>query len=453
MSFLGNFVVAVRFAKELMLKYNEATRERATVKEAAYYAFLILLVPASISVVLSVSFHVSSSIYFSSDPIETLTGPYTQYGGPYDTISRLSPESDIRLPMLVVLAIRFVSDVTIPIAVLLALAGIMHAVGRMLRLIGGRYNATFAALVYGATPGIMISWAATPLMWVFGGVGGWIVSAATFIWGVTVGVTALENQHGIGPGRALVVYFLPVIMIVLVVAASSVYVTGYTSSQAGAQFSGQGTEEFESDSHLFEGIEDCAAVRINVDSVDDGRVTFSNPTGAVITNTVLVDDFGGSTNGTAELAPGETSSIDVTSVVGDSVTVRGLCNGRFVVEGACREGQVCWDVDGVSEPDVAVGSVLSASDSIYCSYANVLIDSCSYDSESGVMSLGISNIGNVDLDLSVDVDYPDHMSSTEVGQLASGEDGSYSVDGVGDGFDQVTVSTQCPQVFDYSDCR
>jgi hypothetical protein len=96
------------------------------------------------------------------------------------------------------------------------LAGFMHILAKALRLIQGNYSNTLAALVYGATPGIFINILNAPLSYFFGNLANGVIGIATFIFGVIVGVTALENQHKIGAGRALFVYFLPIIIIVIV---------------------------------------------------------------------------------------------------------------------------------------------------------------------------------------------------------------------------------------------
>lgn len=193
MSFFSNFILALKFAKEIMFKYKEATKEEATTQESLYYLFLILLIPSALS---TIFLYLTTSL--DGNPIFEILGLLTY---PF-----------VFLPTLFFLTVAFA------MVGLILLAGFMHILAKMLRLIQGNYSNTLAALVYGATPGIMISWLTIPLGLVFSSLGEGIIGIASFIWGVTIGVTALENQHKIGAGRALFVYFLPIITIAIVAA-------------------------------------------------------------------------------------------------------------------------------------------------------------------------------------------------------------------------------------------
>lgn len=193
MSFFSNFVIALKFAKELTFNYKEATKEEAATKESLYYLFLILLIPSALSTIF---------LYFTTPVDQNLFFPIIGF---------------LSYPF-VFLPILFILTIVFAMVGLALLAGLMHILAKALRLIQGNYSNTLAALVYGATPGIFIGILSAPLGYFFGNLGNGAIGIATFIFGVTVGVTALENQHKIGVGRALFVYFLPVIIIVIVAA-------------------------------------------------------------------------------------------------------------------------------------------------------------------------------------------------------------------------------------------
>lgn len=217
MSFFSNFVIALKFAKELMFNYKEATKEEAATKESLYYLFLILLIPSALSTIF---------LYFTTPVNQNLFFPIIGFlSYPF-----------VFLPILFILTIVFV------MLGLALLAGLMHILAKALRLIQGNYSNTLAALVYGATPGIFIGILSAPLGYFFGNLANGAIGIATFIFGVTVGVTALENQHKIGVGRALFVYFLPVIIIVIV---ASIFIFTIGSSVFSNQFQNQTSPEEE----------------------------------------------------------------------------------------------------------------------------------------------------------------------------------------------------------------
>lgn len=190
MSFFSNFVIALKFAKELMFNYKEATKEEAATKESLYYLFLILLIPSALTTIF---------LYFTRPVDQNLFFP----------IIGFLPYPFVFLPIFFILTVVFA------MVGLALLAGLTHILAKALRLIQGNYSNTLAAIVYGATPGIFISILSAPLSYFFGNLANGAIGIATFVFGVTVGVTALENQHKIGGGRALFVYFLPVIIIVI----------------------------------------------------------------------------------------------------------------------------------------------------------------------------------------------------------------------------------------------
>ena len=134
----------------------------------------------------------------------------------------------------------------------------------------------------------------------------------------------------------------PMIAVVLLIAFTigvgglvSIFVTGLTTTSTGIT------------SNQSEALTKCAGAWINVQSVQNTRVIFSNPNTETITGINVVASGGNVTPSAGSLAPGATRSFSGAGWAIDgntSVTVRGLCQTLVTVEGKCTNAQDCWDV-------------------------------------------------------------------------------------------------------------
>ena len=87
----------------------------------------------------------------------------------------------------------------------------------------------------------------------------------------------------------------------------------------------------------------CAGVRLKVDSVTANGIIYSNPSVKTITNITVFDQNGGNlTFNASNLNAGQVTNITWAKAQNESVFLRGICEGSIVVEGSCKDGQVCW---------------------------------------------------------------------------------------------------------------
>ncbi|MBI1978771.1 MAG: hypothetical protein HYS62_01765 [Candidatus Aenigmarchaeota archaeon] len=144
----------------------------------------------------------------------------------------------------------------------------------------------------------------------------------------------------------------PMIAVVLLIAFTvgvggliSIFVTGLTTTSTGIT------------SNQSEALTRCAGAWINVYSVTNTTVLYSNPNSQTLTGVVIVFTNGNTVNAAdTTLSPGE-SGVTSNSTTGfngglscgactpnTSVTVRGLCQTLVTAEGKCTSSQDCWDV-------------------------------------------------------------------------------------------------------------
>lgn len=130
----------------------------------------------------------------------------------------------------------------------------------------------------------------------------------------------------------------PIVATILLVAFSVavaglvvIWLTGFTTT----------TTEFTSDRG--DKLTACAGSRIKIDSVTNTSILYSNPSVKTLTNITVYDMNGRNlTHNASNMSPGQVTNL--TWVRGSNTTLftRGICESVIVVEGECKEGQVCW---------------------------------------------------------------------------------------------------------------
>ena len=195
----------------------------------------------------------------------------------------------------------------------------------------------------------------------------------------------------------------------------------------------------------------CAGIDIQVDSVADSTITYSNPHSVPITNITVFDMNGGNlTVNAPNLNPQEETTIQWTRGNNESIFLRGICENAVIAEGNCEEGEVCWEAGEFSIVDDFEQLTITTE----CNFGNLLIESCSYDGTDEV-TIELYNIGTVDLEINeLHVMYPDSSTvGAAVGETsASGEIETYTVSGIPPGYDSIEVRTHCPNVFESTSC-
>lgn len=130
----------------------------------------------------------------------------------------------------------------------------------------------------------------------------------------------------------------PVVATVLLIAFAvaiaglvAIWLTGFTTS----------TTEFTSEQG--DKLTACAGARLKVDTVTSTGILYSNPSVRTITN-ITVYDMGGRslTQNASSLQPGQVTNVTWARGSNTSVFMRGICEGAIVVEGECKDGQICW---------------------------------------------------------------------------------------------------------------
>lgn len=107
-------------------------------------------------------------------------------------------------------AIVFAIYVIINPIILLLYAGVMHVIGRVLNLFqGGGYGVTFSANVYGALPGLLLSW--IPL-----------VSFLGALWGIVVLILALSNLQKMSKLASFGVWLAATIILVILLVVPAI---------------------------------------------------------------------------------------------------------------------------------------------------------------------------------------------------------------------------------------
>ena len=139
----------------------------------------------------------------------------------------------------------------------------------------------------------------------------------------------------------------PMVAVVLLIAFTigvggliSTFVTGLTKTSTGIT------------GNQSEALARCGGAWINVNSVQNTTVLYSNPNQVTITSVILVFDNGNTVTGDTSMTSGESSVTSIsTGMVSSnfttqngSLTLRGLCQATVTVEGRCTSIQSCWDV-------------------------------------------------------------------------------------------------------------
>ena len=139
----------------------------------------------------------------------------------------------------------------------------------------------------------------------------------------------------------------PLIAVVLLIAFTigigglvSIFVTGLTTTSTGIT------------SNQSEALTRCAGAWLDVFSVTNTTVIYSNPNSQTITNPIIVFSNGNTLVGTdTSLTPGESTVTSVSTglscgacTVNTSIFVRGQCQTAVLVQGKCTSSDACWDV-------------------------------------------------------------------------------------------------------------
>lgn len=215
MSFFSNFILALRFAKELMFNFKEATKEEAGVKESLYYLFLISLLP---SFVVSFVIHLGSTV-----------SPYV--GSQFRFLTPLLNELSTGLipdPAIILALFGFLLGATI----LGALIGsaVTHFFGRLFKWLKKDFSHTLAAVVFGSTPAIIFSWlpylfqvffSTTDIVTLI------ILLVPQFvigIWSFIVQIYGFSNQHGIRKRDAIGVIIAPMLIVGVIVSVLASFI-------------------------------------------------------------------------------------------------------------------------------------------------------------------------------------------------------------------------------------
>jgi hypothetical protein len=101
-------------------------------------------------------------------------------------------------------------------------AGSIHFFCKLFRLLPKDFDRTYAAVVYGETPQMLLGW--IPIVNFFAG-----------IWGLVLEVMALKRQHGISTGREILAIVIPLVIIVgvsvLLAGVAYFYISGIFASR------------------------------------------------------------------------------------------------------------------------------------------------------------------------------------------------------------------------------
>lgn len=111
----------------------------------------------------------------------------------------------------------------------------------------------------------------------------------------------------------------------------SIWVTGFATSTT--EFTSERGEELTA----------CAGARLKVDIVSANSIIYSNPSAKIITNITVYDQAGRNlTFNASNLSPGQVANITWAKGSNTTIFMRGICEGSVVVEGECKDGQICW---------------------------------------------------------------------------------------------------------------
>jgi flagellin-like protein len=121
----------------------------------------------------------------------------------------------------------------------------------------------------------------------------------------------------------------------------SIFATGLTTTSTGIT------------SNQSEALTKCAGAWLDVYSVTNASVLYSNPNSQTITGVVIVYTNGNTQNAADQtLSLGESGvtsptggiiSSPIVSTSNTTIAVRGLCQSTVLVEGKCTNAQQCWD--------------------------------------------------------------------------------------------------------------
>jgi flagellin-like protein len=131
----------------------------------------------------------------------------------------------------------------------------------------------------------------------------------------------------------------PVVATVLLIAFAvaiaglvAIWLTGFATS----------TTEFTSEQG--DKLTACAGSRLKIDTVTTSSIIYSNPSVKTINNITVYDQSGRNlTYNASNLSPGQVSNVTWVRGANTSIFMRGICEGTIVVEGECKDGQICWE--------------------------------------------------------------------------------------------------------------
>ncbi|MHB1829918.1 MAG: YIP1 family protein [Candidatus Micrarchaeaceae archaeon] len=188
---LENLIDPFKEGIELILHPDIGTRPKMGVTQALKRYYLFSLVPAALGIVVGV--------------IAIVAVP-----GTAQTVGLSGQAGTLELATLAVVALLLQLWVLIPIFILV-LAGILHAVGKVLGMFKGTYANTATAVVYSELAPVSVVWlAAIPMI-------GPLIIFVADVYSIWIFLSAAANQHKTTKTNAFIVGLITVIILFIVV--------------------------------------------------------------------------------------------------------------------------------------------------------------------------------------------------------------------------------------------
>jgi len=177
-------------AVNIMLHPGTATQKERSIRAAIAFYYKVLVVPLILYIILALA-----------TPKPTFS-PFMP-----------SPSPFVPSPLFTVILL-----IVSPLG-LLAVAGLYHLFGKLLKVFNNPYSNTFTATVYGAVPGTLLIWllAFTNIANLMLLVGIDIIFFIVLIWEIIITIIALANQQKISKLRAFAVWLVATIVLIGVV--------------------------------------------------------------------------------------------------------------------------------------------------------------------------------------------------------------------------------------------
>lgn len=344
MFFVSRLLQTLRFSKDLMFHPSKATK-RTAASYTELVSFLVLAyTPFMILFVLSLSI---------SAPI-------------------IGVEISVAIPII----ISAVIGILTAIIQSFIYAGIVHGIGRLIRIYKKPFINTMSAIVYSSyAPFAIIGWIIPIIMTflllqlpsiisdalLFGSFGYLIglyglmllVGMIVWVWSVVILVYGLSNQQattklkGFVPILIVIALFaIPYMIIIYPLASadlSGILSLGELTSQVDY---GSLDDNISSQSSL---ILACSYAYLKIQNVGENGIVISNYGNVPISDIVVYDQAGkagGAVVGEIPyLEPTSNSIVNWSSGRNLSVIVEGICEENFVVGDSCSVGESCWNIE------------------------------------------------------------------------------------------------------------